>query len=244
MVDNNPAARQGWAIPVLVSLAIMLPQLGSLFQATTPGTSSMGAEWLANGLIQSLSQIVLLAVIIGVSGRSREFGVCSPRPRDFPQAVLVFGGMLLIGRLVAVVASLLYTASAGTGAGIPGFPVPAALSPALSPALSLGRHLSPVASIALSAGFSLASAYREELFYRAYLLGSCRQRSTPPPAAIAVSVVLFAWGHAYQGPAGMAAAALIGLFLAIAWSRGTSVHALAWGHAAYNLGILLPLNTV
>jgi uncharacterized protein len=89
----------------------------------------------------------------------------------------------------------------------------------------------------LAAGFSLASAYREELFYRAYLLGSCRQRSLRL-GGCAVSVVLFAWGHAYQGPAGMAAAALIGLFLAIAWSRGTSVHALAWGHAAYNLGIL------
>jgi membrane protease YdiL (CAAX protease family) len=236
MVDNNPASRQGWAIPVLVSLAIMLPQLGSLFQATTPEASITGVQWLANGMIQSVSQIMLLAVIIGVSGRTREFGVYWPRPQDALLAVPVFGGMLLIGRLVALAAQILDPGSAGNGAGNPGLPLPAALSP--------GGSLSPAASLALYTGFSLASAYREELFYRVYLLESCRQRATPSAAAVAVSVVLFAWGHAYQGPAGMAAAVLIGLFLAIAWSRGASVHALAWGHAAYNLGILLTLNIV
>jgi membrane protease YdiL (CAAX protease family) len=194
----------------------------------------MGAEWLANGLIQSLSQVVLLAVIIGVSGRSREFGVFRPRPRDVLLAVLVFGGMILTGRMVAIAASILDPVAAGSGAGNPGLPVPAALSPE--------GNLSPASTLALYTGFSLASAYREELFYRAYLLGSCRQQSAPPAAAVAVSVVLFAWGHAYQGSVGMAAAALIGLFLAIAWSRGASVHALAWGHAAYNLGILLTLS--
>ncbi|OHD82205.1 MAG: hypothetical protein A3J97_05500 [Spirochaetes bacterium RIFOXYC1_FULL_54_7] len=229
MVDNNQAASQGWTIPVLVSLAIMLPQIGSLFQATAPETGNNGAEWLANGMIQSISQIVLLAVIIGVSGKSREFGVQRPRPRDAPQAVLVFGSLFLIGHMVALALSILD----------PGSIVPSSGPSALSP----GGSLSPAAFLALSAGFSLASAYREELFYRAYLLGSCRQRSTPPAAAVTVSVVMFAWGHAYQGPAGMAAAALVGLFLSIAWTRGTSVHALAWGHAAYNLGILVTLNT-
>lgn len=239
MVDNNPAARQGWAIPILVSLAILLPQFAALASRTSPDASVIGTEWLANGMIQSVSQVMLLAVIIGVSGRSREFGVCTPRPRDFPAAVFVLGVMLLTGRIMALILAFYNPVHGGVVPGFPELPGPSTLPSALSP----GGNLPPVASLALSAGFSLASGYREELFYRAYLLGSCRQRSAPPAAAIAVSVGLFAWGHAYQGLAGMAAATLIGLFLAIAWSRGTSVHALAWGHAAYNLGILMTLNT-
>ncbi len=237
MVDNNPAARQGWAVPVLVSLAILLPQFAALFQASTSEPGVTATEWLAKGMFQSLSQLVLLAVIIGASGRSREFGVFKPRPKDILPAALIFGGMVLIGRMVALAVTFL----------APDLVIASGLPSALSPdpsALSPGGSLSPVAKLALSAGFSLASAYREELFYRAYLLGSCRQRSAPPAAAVAVSVALFAWGHAYQGPAGMAGSALVGLFLAIAWIRGTKVHALAWGHAAYNLGILLPLNIV
>ncbi|MFH2116189.1 MAG: CPBP family intramembrane glutamic endopeptidase [Spirochaetota bacterium] len=236
MVDNNPASRQGWAVPVLVSLAILLPQSASLFQASSTATVVTAAEWLTNGMIQSISQVVLLVVIIGASGRSREFGLDKPRPRDVPTGALIFGGMLLIGRMVTVIVTMLDPAAGGAVAGSRNLPS------ALPAALSQGASLSPVAALALSTGFSLASAYREELFYRAYLLGSCRQRYAPSAAAIAVSVALFTWSHAYQGPAGMVGSALIGLFLAIAWTRGASVHALAWGHAAYNLGILLTLS--
>jgi uncharacterized protein len=229
MVDNNPAARQGWAVPVLVSIAILLPQFASGFKANSAQTALTATQWLANGMFQSLSQVVLLAVIIGASGRSREFGLVQPRPKDILPAALVFGGMLLMGRIAAFAVKFL----------APDLDIPTGIPSALSPAPDPGETLSPAAMMALAAGFALASAYREELFYRAYLLGACRLRSAPPGAAIVVSVVLFAWGHAYQGPAGMAAAVLIGLFLAIAWSRGTSVHALAWGHGAYNMGILV-----
>jgi membrane protease YdiL (CAAX protease family) len=224
MVDNKPATRQGWAIPILVSLAILLPQFVTLVYNPSPGTNIISTEWLATGMIQSASQVLLLAVIIGVSGRSREFGVRKPSPRDIPAAVLIFGGMLLIGSLVALIMVKL------------GF---AYLEPATA-----RPELSPLALVILAAGFALASAYREELFYRAFLLGSCIQRSAPPAAAVGVSVILFAWGHAYQGPVGMVAAACTGLFLALAWLRGTSVHALSLGHAAYNLGILLTLTQV
>jgi len=224
MVDNNPATRQGWAIPILVSLAILLPQFASLVSRGGSDMGAIGTEWLANGMMQSVSQVMLLAVIIGVSGKSREFGVYKPRPRDVPTATLILGGMLLIGSFVALIMAKL------------GFPHQR--TPDTSPGLASWTL------VALSAGFSLASAYREELFYRVYILGSCRQRSAPQAAAVAVSVILFTWGHAYQGLAGMATAALMGLFLALAWIRGTSVHALAWGHAAYNLGILLTLNIV
>jgi membrane protease YdiL (CAAX protease family) len=187
-------------------------------------------------MTQSASQVLLLAVIIGVSGRSREFGVYKPAPRDIPAAALILGGMLLAGRIMTLVSAAMGPVSGTAAALFPELPPPA------PPVLSPDGSLSPAAALALSAGFSLASGYREELFYRAYLLGSYRQRGAPPAAAVAVSVVLFAWGHAYQGPTGVAAAAFAGLFLALAWYKGISVHALAWGHAGYNLGILLTLS--
>ena len=157
MVDNKPAARQGWVIPILVSLAIILPQLIAIIPGASSVARTSSTEWLINGTIQSLSHVMLLAVIIGVSGRSREFGVYKPRPRDIPASALIFGGMLLIGRIIALIA---------TNSG-------------LLPDRSrfLGGNLSLAATLALAAGFSLASAYREELFYRAYLLGSFRQHS-------------------------------------------------------------------
>jgi membrane protease YdiL (CAAX protease family) len=243
MVDKNPVAGQGWTIPILVSLAVLLPQLLSLAPRSVPDADGIGTAYLANGMIQSVSQMVLLAIIIGASGRSREFGVQKPRPRDVPAAVLILGGMLLIGRIIALITAILGLTPGGTTIGAPGQPsLPAFPSAPLPSALSPGGILATMASLALATGFSFASAYREELFYRAFVLGSCRQRSAPPAAGVAVSVILFAWGHAYQGPAGLASAALMGLFLAIAWTRGSSVHALAWGHAAYNLGILVTLN--
>ena len=232
MADNNPSAYQGWAVPILVSCAILLPQFAALSSRSSPNAGTMGTGWLANGMIQSASQLMLLAVIIGVSGRSREFGLYKPRPRDVPAAALILGGMVLIGRIMALV-----SASLGLVYGGPAVFSPEVTEQSAAPAiLHPGGSLYPFASLVLSAGFSIASGYREELFYRAYLLGSCRQRGAPMAAAVAASVILFAWGHAYQGPAGMAAAAFSGLFLALAWTRGISVHALAWGHAAYNLG--------
>lgn len=223
MVDNNHATRQGWTIPILVSLAILLPQFASLAPRSGSATTVIGTQWLANGMLQSVSQVMLLAVIIGVSGRSREFRVHKPRPQDIPASALILGGMLLIGSIVALGMSMLGSAHDG-------------------PVDAMPEQLS-LAMVALSTGFALASAYREELFYRVYLLGTCQQRSAPPAAAVGISVILFTWGHAYQGLTGVVAAAAMGLFLALAWLRGISVHALAWGHAAYNLGILLTLNT-
>lgn len=216
MVDKNAAARQGWAVPILVSLAILLPQAASSFAGHPPQGNSYGNGWLANGLVQSLSQLMLLALIIGVSGRSREYGIGVPKPRDVPAAALILGGMLLIGTLVSITLK----------------------TPDRTPTSPEATTLT-WPTLALYLGFSLGSAYREELFYRVYLLESFKLGSAPQGLAVTFSVVLFTLGHAYQGPTGMAAAALIGLFLAVAWIRGRSLHALAWGHGAYNLGILL-----
>jgi membrane protease YdiL (CAAX protease family) len=104
-------------------------------------------------------------------------------------------------------------------------------------ALSSGQDSGLVTAL-LIAGFSVAVGYREELFYRAYIMHSLRAHGASPLASILLSTALFAAGHAYQGASGMASSALLGLALAFAYSKGVRLHALAWAHAGYNALIL------
>lgn len=179
-------------------------------------------EWLVSGAVQSFSQCALLFVIIGVSGRLREFGMGKPTPVDAPRALSLFAVILLVSKAVSFAFSRWAAGTAGAvsvlpaAGGVPEF------------------HL-----VALSALFSLAVAYREESFYRVYLLRSLRKRGAGTVVAIVVSTGLFAAGHSYQGPAGIVSALLVGSAASVAAVMGWSLHTLALAHAAYNFGVLL-----
>jgi membrane protease YdiL (CAAX protease family) len=58
-------------------------------------------------------------------------------------------------------------------------------------------------------------------------------------AAVAVTSLLFAAGHIYQGAGAFAVTALIGVFLAWLFLRTRSIHIVGLSHAAYNFLILL-----
>ncbi|PKL07443.1 MAG: hypothetical protein CVV51_14105 [Spirochaetae bacterium HGW-Spirochaetae-7] len=91
----------------------------------------------------------------------------------------------------------------------------------------------------LSGLFALAVGYREELFYRIYVIGALRERGAGAAAAILVSTGLFAAGHAYQGWPGILSSSLVGAAMAVAAVRGFRLHALALAHAAYDFGVLM-----
>jgi membrane protease YdiL (CAAX protease family) len=99
-------------------------------------------------------------------------------------------------------------------------------------------HLQDARLLPLAAAFSLLTGYREELFFRAYLLTRLRQSGLPAAAAVAASGLLFASGHAYQGLAGLAVALALGLYFAVAFTRLGNLHRVAWAHALYNLTVL------
>ena len=90
----------------------------------------------------------------------------------------------------------------------------------------------------IALGFVLISAYREELYFRAYLLTVLEEIATPPWLAVLTSALLFGLGHLYQGWLAAVTAVLIGVGFALLYRHRPSVHRLAWAHAAFNLAVL------
>ncbi len=205
-----------WLEPVIVTLAMIAPGL------VPSGMPPDIITWLYSGAVQSFSQGALLMVSIGVSGRLRDYGIARPRSGDVLRAALLVGIMVLISRLVVVFMSIAGITVGSNGVALPGTP-----------------GASPAIIIAAAACFSLAVAYREELFYRIYVMRTLQDRGAGTLAAMLVSTGLFAAGHAYQGGAGIVSALLVGAVFAAAASRGFRLHALAMAHAVYDLGVLL-----
>jgi membrane protease YdiL (CAAX protease family) len=222
-IESTPRRTAGtwgraWAEPLLVTLAFMFP---GLVPAAAPASMAT-TDWLVSGAVQSIAQFVLLLVIIGASGHLRDYGVRRPRAADFLQAAVLCGIILVLSRLAAALAAL---AGYGTAGVAPFLPQPPNTPPALT--------------VTLSALFALAVAYREELLYRLYIIGSLRGRGAGAVAAVLVSTLAFAVGHGWQGLPGIVSALLIGAALGVAAVRGCRLHALALAHAAYDFGVLL-----
>ena len=207
-----------WTEPLLVTLASLIP---GLLPMAAPA-SMAATDWLVSGAVQSIPQFVLLLVIIGASGHLRDYGIQRPRAADVLQAAVLAGIMLVLSRLAAALAGM---AGYGTAGVAPLLPQPSNTPPALL--------------VTLSAVFALAVAYREELFYRLYVIGSLRSRGAGAVSAVMVSTLVFAAGHAWQGLPGIVSALLVGAAIGAAATRGCRLHALALAHAAYDFFVLL-----
>ncbi len=85
---------------------------------------------------------------------------------------------------------------------------------------------------------SIVVGYREELFFRAYLIGRLEDAGVGRGAAAVGGSILFGLGHLYQGVPGFVVASLTGLILAIAFLRRRSVHGIALAHGLYNSVVL------
>lgn len=217
--DRTAASWTGtWSGPLLVTMAFILP---GLVPAAAP-LSMPATDWLVSGAVQSIAQFMLLLVIIGASGHLRDYGVRRLRAADVLQAAVLCCAVLLLSRLAAALAALAGYGAAGDLALLP--------RPTNTP---------PALTVTLSALFALAVAYREELFYRLYLIGSLRKRGAGAAAAVLVSTLAFAAGHSWQGLPGIVSALLVGAALGAAAARGCRLHALALAHAAYDFGVLV-----
>jgi len=217
VLADTERTSNSWLEPILVTAAFVAPGL-----VRTTIVPASAVEWLVSGAVQSLSQCALLFVIIGVSGRLREFGMGKPAPVDALRALSLFAVILLASKAVSFAFSRWGAGTQGAGSVVPAT-----------------GGVPEIGLVALSALFSLAVAYREEAFYRVYLLRSLRKRGAGTAVAILVSTVLFAAGHTYQGAPGIVSALLVGFAASVAAVMGWSLHALALAHAAYNFGVLL-----
>ncbi len=167
----------------------------------------------------ALPQIALIVYLIK-TGRDMwppEFGLRRLRLRD-----LLYAGVILV-LLYLTLAAVIATATGLQQLGIE-----------VSAPTGGGFRLTRPELLPLVAITSLLTGYREELFFRAYMLPRLRQAGVAFPGAVLVSTALFAVGHLYQGLLGLAFAAVIGVILALAFRRRRSVHPIGLAHAGYN----------
>lgn len=86
--------------------------------------------------------------------------------------------------------------------------------------------------------------YREELFFRSYLIGRMEDAGASPWLSVPASTLLFALGHVYQGVSGFAVALVLGLYFAFLFRKTRNLHVVAIAHGAYNTLALLVYSLV
>jgi len=181
-------------------------------------------------LIVAPAQMLLLLYILILRARENgsggpagfaQFGIHRPRLKDLLYALPVFAGVFAALSLLYLIVSLL--PSAGRSVFTTGFRWKLE-DPRLIPLVLL---------------FCLVTGYREELFFRSYLLTRFRQLQLPGFIGIGLSTLLFAAGHVYQGVAGLAVALIQGLYFAVLFVRFKNIHPLAVAHALYNATVLI-----
>jgi uncharacterized protein len=167
-------------------------------------------------LFLALPQILLtLYLVVDGSGAAR-FGLLSPGRRGFAWILALTAGLFAIG-LGASTASEAIAAQPSSGIGI----------------LTLPRMV-PFALLTCA-----LTGYREELFFRAFMIVKMEDGDVPAWAVYAVTSALFGLGHAYQGAIGFLSASCMGLCLAYAFRRTRNLHVCAVSHAIYDSGIVL-----
>ena len=210
----------------LVFAGFYLP--GLLWPSQAPrGEAPELALYMVRFLAIAAPQILLLGYLIWVRGPQAagasvwaEFGIPRPRAADLAWALALLAGAFLLLAAAGLLLSLLPEEARRQMAG--GF----------------RWRLEEARLLPLAAGFSLLTGYREEFFFRAYLLTRLEQAGLPPAAGAAASGLLFASGHAYQGPIGLAVALALGLYFALAFAWQGNLHRVAWAHGLYNLAVL------
>ncbi|MBN2553947.1 MAG: CPBP family intramembrane metalloprotease [Spirochaetales bacterium] len=187
-------------------------------------------SYMLQFLIIALPQILLLLYVLGLRAqgsdaapgdRYADFGLSPPRAADLPYALLIFAGLFMLLAGLSLVLSLL--PEAGRSLFSSGFRWKLE-----------DRRLIPLVLL-----FCLATGYREELFFRSYLITRFSRLRLPVALCIGLSTVLFSIGHAYQGPAGLAVALIQGLYFGILFVRMRNIHPLAIAHGLYNTTVLL-----
>ncbi len=214
---------QHWVELILVFLTFYLPG----FIAGDPSGAATAAAML-RFLAAGAPQAALLAYLIWLRSRipgepaPSAFGVVKPQGRDLLLGGAAAAGMF--GLLVPLAAILAILPSGVRQEVMSG---------------GLRWRLAHPALLPLALLFSLVTGYREELFFRSYLLIRLPALGVPPAGAVAASTVLFATGHLYQGVPGLAVALVQGLYFALLFLRTRNLHALAIAHGLYNLAALL-----
>jgi membrane protease YdiL (CAAX protease family) len=214
---------------VLLFLVFYLPGYLWPDQDIIQNSISLG-PYMLQFLIMAVPQILLLLYILQLRTESSgdnlrdnwaSFGLLPLRPVDLLYALAIFAGIFTLLLIMGLILALLPWGGE------------ALFSEGFRWKLRDAR-LVPVVLL-----FCLVTGYREELFFRSYLLTRFSRLSLPVAVGIGMSTLLFASGHVYQGFAGFAVAAVQGLYFSILFIRLKNIHPLAIAHGLYNMTVLV-----
>jgi uncharacterized protein len=181
-------------------------------------------------LVQAVPQILLLLFVLEIQGDGslRGLGLDWKRRRVLPVVLAGSVGLFVLANLVGYIAQL-----AGTG-----------VADGATAVTGTSWNLTDPAIIPMLLLSSIAIGYREELFFRAYLIMRLDQLGAAPAVTVILSALLFSVGHLYEGVTGALVALASGAFLALIYRRGRNLHQVALSHAVYNFVVLVLSGTV
>ncbi len=184
-----------------------------------PGTVSAS---MVSVILFGAPQILLILYILDLQPDATlgEFGVVALAARDLPGLAAVSLGTFAV--LSPLILALLLFPAAGREIASSGY---------------RWKLESPL-QLPLALAFSIVGAYREELFFRSYLLTRFSQLGIPAAGAVASATALFTLGHWYEGPLGLALAGLLGIYFSVIFLKTRNLHLIALAHALYNFAVL------
>lgn len=214
MPENS--VNRGDSGPILAEAALLFGTLflpGALMPAL--GTEADMTAVLAQTVVLAVPQFLLMVHVAGLrgDGMPASYGLSRPRPRDVLAAVAA--AMILFA-----VSGLLSRLLAG------------------GPASGYRWRLSSPWQIPLALAAGLASGYREEFFFRPYLLRRLARAGAGTAVSVLLSTALFASCHVYEGAGGILLAVLQGIGFSALFLRVPSLHLLALAHGLYNAAAL------
>jgi hypothetical protein len=205
---------------VLCFLAFFLP--GYLSQGVDPPNGPVGSSAMIQSMVVGIPQFLLMVYIASLSRETslESWGFSPIRFGDALRVILVLLGCFAIFAPFAILVLIL----------------PASVAKYL--ASGFRWRLGGPSQIPLAVAFGLVAGYREEFFFRAYMLKRLSQAGFPIPLCVALSTLIFCAGHGYQGPLGIATSAALGVLFAAVYLRRPSVHVIAVAHGLYNASVL------
>ena len=212
---------------ILLFAAFFLP--GYVAQGFLTGSAPSMDLLMVQSIIAGVPQFLLMAYVAVNTGATApaRWGFVRFEPRDaLRTAALLVGCFAAVAPFVVLVVSL---------------------PPDVARSLTRGYRwgLQRAWQIPLALLFGITAGYREEFFFRSYLLGRLEELGVQVPVAVAVSTALFSIGHVYESLLAVMVTAGLGILLSISWLRRRSLHVVAIAHGLYNtavlcLGLVLP----
>lgn len=167
--------------------------------------------YVSGYLISVIPQVLLIVYLLLKRGKNELYGLNRIRLKDMYAGILI----LLLLLVFAIIASKFSTPIEYT---------PTRLGISLVALLLLG---------------SIATGYREELFFRSMFFNATHTQGVPVHTSIAIVSLIFALGHIYQGA--IAFIGTLGMAVMLQWHfyRYRNVHVIACAHGLYNFIILI-----